>query len=191
MIIFSCDSCPTKITTPGLSSSTSEPFFPTDNMSSSTESTKSVFESAPYISPDLIFQVTKNYLADTSPLKINVGAGTYRDENGQPWVLPSVRMAKDLIRNCGHEYLPIAGLKAFRENVTQLIFHDTIAFREDRVSQLPIIEVVAISLTLVGLDCYVPVTLGDRCTVFSRNGIKKDQCIKWSCIHNGADLVKS
>lgn len=104
-----------------------------DTTSSSTSS--SVFKSAPYIAPDLIFQVTKNYLADSNPLKVNVGAGTYRDGNGQPWVLPSVKMAKELVRDCGHEYLPIAGLNVFRESVTELIFHDTAAFREDRVSQ--------------------------------------------------------
>lgn len=96
----------------------------------------SVFDAAPYITPDLIFEVTKQYVADTNPLKVNVGAGTYRDENGESWVLPSVRMAKELIKDCGHEYLPIAGLKTFRENVTQLIFHDTSAFREDRVSSV-------------------------------------------------------
>ncbi|KFY84215.1 hypothetical protein V500_09499 [Pseudogymnoascus sp. VKM F-4518 (FW-2643)] len=103
-----------------------------DTTSSSTSS--SVFESAPYIAPDLIFQVTKNYLADSNPLKVNVGAGTYRDGNGQPWVLPSVKMAKELVRDCGHEYLPIAGLNVFRESVTELIFHDTAAFREDRIA---------------------------------------------------------
>ncbi|RDW78261.1 hypothetical protein BP5796_06113 [Coleophoma crateriformis] len=95
---------------------------------------RSVFESAPYIPPDLIFEVTKNYLADSDPKKVNVGAGTYRDENGQPWVLPSVRMAKSLIADCGHEYLPIAGLKSFRTGVTELVFHDTNALRNDCIA---------------------------------------------------------
>lgn len=96
----------------------------------------SAFDSASYIPPDSIFEVTKNYLADSHPQKVNVGAGTYRDENGQPWVLPSVRMARSLIADCGHEYLPIAGLKSFREGVNQLVFHDTSALRKQCVGQI-------------------------------------------------------
>lgn len=101
----------------------------------SIQSPSSFFGSAEFIPADAIFQVTKNYLADTSPNKINVGAGTYRDENGKPWVLPSVRMAKELLLNAGHEYLPILGLKAFRDKAVELAFHGTKAFSEDRVSQ--------------------------------------------------------
>jgi aspartate aminotransferase, cytoplasmic len=99
----------------------------------STSSSLSTFDSAPYIPPDLIFEVTKNYLADTHPEKVNVGAGTYRDENGQPWILPSVRMAMALVANCGHEYLPIAGLETFRARATQLVFHHTEVLKQNRV----------------------------------------------------------
>ncbi|TVY83890.1 Cytoplasmic aspartate aminotransferase [Lachnellula suecica] len=97
-------------------------------------STPSIFKTAQFIPPDAIFEVTKNYLADTDSRKVNIGAGTYRDENGKPWVLPSVRMAKELIANCGHEYLPIAGLKAFRDEAVKLVFKETKAFSEDRVA---------------------------------------------------------
>lgn len=151
----------------------------------------SVFNLAPYIAPDLIFQVTKNYIADKSSLKVNVGAGTYRDENGQPWVLPSVRMAKDVIKDCGHEYLPIAGLKAFRENVTQLIFHDTAAFREDRVSSNPVIHALDVSIIFVESDCYVPIAIGHRCVTFGRPCVEESQCVKRSRIYHGANLVES
>ncbi|CZR68105.1 probable aspartate aminotransferase, cytoplasmic [Phialocephala subalpina] len=94
----------------------------------------SVFASAEYIPPDAIFEVTKGFLADSDPRKVNVGAGTYRDENGKPWVLPSVRMAKEIVANCGHEYLPIAGLKTFRDKAAELVFHDTKAWSEGRVA---------------------------------------------------------
>lgn len=93
----------------------------------------SFFAVADYIPPDAIFEVTKHFLADSHPDKINVGAGTYRDEDGKPWILPSVRMATKLVANCGHEYLPIAGLKIFREKATELVFHDTSAWNEGRV----------------------------------------------------------
>ncbi|KAL5343908.1 pyridoxal phosphate-dependent transferase [Aspergillus crustosus] len=49
----------------------------------------SVFSSAPRIPADAIFALTAEYLADPSLQKVNLGQGTYRDNNGQPWVLPS------------------------------------------------------------------------------------------------------
>ena len=71
----------------------------------------SVFEAAEFIPPDAIFEVTRRYLADKNLRKVNLGQGTYRDENGEAWVLPSVQAAKELITEHGHEYLPIEGLK--------------------------------------------------------------------------------
>ncbi|KAI1370859.1 aspartate aminotransferase [Hypoxylon crocopeplum] len=95
----------------------------------------SVFEKAAFVPPDSIFDVTRRYIADTNPNKVNLGQGTYRDENGQPWVLPSVRMAKEKLGNDGnHEYLPIAGLKAFREEAVKLVFCGTKALREERIA---------------------------------------------------------
>ncbi|KAF8855627.1 aspartate aminotransferase [Acephala macrosclerotiorum] len=89
---------------------------------------------AKYIPADAIFEVTKKYLADTNPDKVNVGAGTYRDENGKPWILPSVRMAKEQLAGCDHEYLPIAGLKSFRDAAVDLVFHNTAALMEGRIA---------------------------------------------------------
>jgi aspartate aminotransferase len=100
----------------------------------SVQQSASIFEKATFIPPDAIFEVTKNFLADTNPKKVNVGAGTYRDENGKPWVLPSVRMAKELVKDCGHEYLPISGLKSFRDKAVEMVFHDSKALKEGRVS---------------------------------------------------------
>lgn len=97
---------------------------------------KSHFETAEYIQPDAIFQITKRYLQDQDPRKVNVGAGTYRDENGDPWILPSVRMATKAIEGCGHEYLPIAGSTKFRERAVKLVFHGSKALAEDRVSHV-------------------------------------------------------
>ena len=41
--------------------------------------------------PDAILGVTEAYKRDTNPNRINLGVGAYRDDNGNPWVLPSVR----------------------------------------------------------------------------------------------------
>ena len=82
----------------------------------------SFFETAPYIAPDAVFALTAEYNADTFPQKVNLGQGTYRDENGQPWVLPSVRKSRELLVEQGlnHEYLPILGLQAFRQEASKM-----------------------------------------------------------------------
>lgn len=41
--------------------------------------------------PDPILGVTEAFKKDTDSRKINLGVGAYRDENGKPFVLPSVR----------------------------------------------------------------------------------------------------
>ena len=41
--------------------------------------------------PDAILGVTEAYKKDTNPKKINLGVGAYRDDNGKPYVLPSVK----------------------------------------------------------------------------------------------------
>jgi aspartate/tyrosine/aromatic aminotransferase len=48
--------------------------------------------------------------------KVNVCVGAYRDEHGQPWVLPSVREAERRMMNDENEnmeYLPIEGDRDF------------------------------------------------------------------------------
>lgn len=40
--------------------------------------------------PDVILGVTEAFKRDTHPQKINLGVGAYRDDNGKPFLLPSV-----------------------------------------------------------------------------------------------------
>lgn len=99
--------------------------------------TGSHFDGVQYIPPDAIFDLTRLYLADTNPHKVNLGQGTYKDEHGNPWILPSVRAAKETIRDANHEYLPILGLASFRTLGKQLVFGEkSAALREERVSFL-------------------------------------------------------
>lgn len=42
---------------------------------------------------DPILGVTEAFKRDSNPNKMNLGVGAYRDDNGKPWVLPSVRKA--------------------------------------------------------------------------------------------------
>uniref|UniRef100_A0A8C0Z653 Aspartate aminotransferase n=1 Tax=Canis lupus familiaris TaxID=9615 RepID=A0A8C0Z653_CANLF len=65
--------------------------------------------------PDPILGVTEAFKRDTNSKKMNLGVGAYRDDNGKPYVLPSVRKAEAQIaaKNLDKEYLPIAGLAEF------------------------------------------------------------------------------
>lgn len=95
----------------------------------------SPFETVEYIPPDAIFDLTRLYLADPDARKVNLGQGTYKDEKGNPWILPSVRAAKETIRDANHEYLPILGLASFRTLATQLVYGEkSAAIEEERVS---------------------------------------------------------
>jgi len=44
--------------------------------------------------PDAILGVTEAFKKDTNPKKINLGVGAYRDDNGKPYVLPSVKKVR-------------------------------------------------------------------------------------------------
>ena len=44
--------------------------------------------------PDAILGVTEAFKRDNNPKKMNLGVGAYRDDNGQPFVLPSVRQVE-------------------------------------------------------------------------------------------------
>ncbi|RGP73198.1 aspartate cytoplasmic [Fusarium longipes] len=110
----------------------------------------SAFDTAVFVPPDPIFEVTKRFNADQNPQKVNLGQGTYRDGNAKPWVLPSVREAEKSIVDAGHEYLPIEGLQSFRDEASRLLFHDTSAYKENRIATCQSISGTG-SLLLAGL----------------------------------------
>ena len=53
-----------------------------------------------------------------------MGVGAYRDENGKPYVLNSVKRAEDIIESSGpdKEYLPITGLGEFTKAAVKLAY---------------------------------------------------------------------
>jgi len=55
-----------------------------------------VFHSTPLAPADPIFALTAGYQADQFPQKVNLGVGAYRDDQGKPFVLPTVRKVRSL-----------------------------------------------------------------------------------------------
>ncbi|KAK0179717.1 hypothetical protein PV327_005445 [Microctonus hyperodae] len=76
--------------------------------------------------PDVILGVTEAYKRDGNPQKINLGVGAYRDDNGKPFLLPSVLKAEARIKqqNFDKEYLPISGHPNFCTNSINLALGD-------------------------------------------------------------------
>ena len=69
----------------------------------------------PLAPPDKILGLNEAFKADISKTKVNLGVGAYRDDNGKPFVLKSVREAEKRIavKNVDHEYAGIAGVQQF------------------------------------------------------------------------------
>ena len=76
--------------------------------------------------PDAIIGITEAFNKCEAPEKMNLGVGAYRDDNGKPFVLPSIREAERRIfeRQMNKEYLGIIGLAGFKEEMAKLAFAD-------------------------------------------------------------------
>lgn len=95
------------------------------------------FAAASHIQPDAIFALTAEYMRDASDKKVNMGQGAYRDEQGNPWVLPSVKAAHNYLHEnfMTHEYLPILGLPEFRIATAETVLGKVeYEVRKDKVS---------------------------------------------------------
>lgn len=85
---------------------------------------------------DPILGIPALFRADAHPDKVNLGIGSYQNEEGQPVVFKSVRSAESQIFNSqlDKEYLPILGDKLFLEEACKLILgHDASCLTEKRV----------------------------------------------------------
>ncbi|SPO47563.1 probable aspartate aminotransferase, cytoplasmic [Moesziomyces antarcticus] len=103
-----------------------------------------VWSAVPQAPEDAIFKLTASYKADKYDKKVNLGVGAYRDNNGKPYVLPSVKKAQsDLIADdtVDHEYLNITGLPEFTNAAAKLILGaDSPAIAEKRVASVQTIS---------------------------------------------------
>ncbi|KAI1447293.1 hypothetical protein ABKA04_002337 [Annulohypoxylon sp. FPYF3050] len=84
----------------------------------------STWASVPQGPPDAILGVTEAFKADSFKEKINLGVGAYRDDQGKPYVLPSVRAAEDTVisKRLNKEYLGITGLPEFTKAAAELAY---------------------------------------------------------------------
>lgn len=74
---------------------------------------------------------------DTDPRKVSVGVGAYRDDDGKPYVLPSVREAQRRMveKGLNEEYAGILGIPTFVSKATEFLYgHDCSAIKENRLA---------------------------------------------------------
>ncbi|TPX07827.1 uncharacterized protein E0L32_010514 [Thyridium curvatum] len=71
-----------------------------------------------------ILGVTEAFKADSFPKKINLGVGAYRDDQGKPYVLPSVLKAEKRVVDAkmNHEYAGITGVPEFTKAAAELAY---------------------------------------------------------------------
>ena len=97
------------------------------------------FANVPAGKPDAILHLNTLFAADTDPRKVSLGVGAYRDENGKPWILPSVRKAEEIISSdfakYNKEYPPQPGFPMFIKSAQEfLLGEDHPAIAEKRVA---------------------------------------------------------
>merc|ERR1711935_795449 len=85
-----------------------------------------LWEAVPMGPPDATLGVSEAFKRCEAPEKMNLGVGAYRDDNGKPFVLPSVREAERQILEAqmDHEYLGITGLPSFTAASAKLALAD-------------------------------------------------------------------
>jgi len=83
---------------------------------------------------DPILGVSVAFNKDTHEKKMNLGVGAYRDDNGKPYVLESVKAAEKKIVDgkLDHEYLPIGGLASFNKAAVSLALGENNPYIKDK-----------------------------------------------------------
>lgn len=83
-----------------------------------------MFEQITPAPPDAILGLTEAFKNDSSPSKINLGVGVYKDENGQTPILKCVKEAEARLEKeeTSKTYLPISGSPQYGTLVQQTLF---------------------------------------------------------------------
>lgn len=78
-------------------------------------------------------------------MKINLGVGAYRDKDGNPLVLPSVRVAEErlLARYPDKEYAPIAGYPAFLTRSVEFAYGESLSQSLLRDNRLAVVQTLS------------------------------------------------
>jgi aspartate aminotransferase, mitochondrial len=97
--------------------------------------------------PDPILGLNDAFNKDTDTKKVNLGVGAYRDDNGKPWMLPSVVEAEKRLLEKGwngvqqKEYAGIVGIKEFNDASLKFAYGaDSPVIKENRVAAAQVLS---------------------------------------------------
>jgi aspartate aminotransferase, mitochondrial len=74
--------------------------------------------------PDPILGLNEAFNKDTSPKKVLLGMGVYRDNDNKPYILNCIRKAEQIIfeKKMDHEYAGIQGIDSYIKNAMNLAY---------------------------------------------------------------------
>lgn len=164
-----------------------------------TETAIDFWSGVPQGPPDAILGIAQAFRASTDTRKVNVCVGAYRDENGKPWVLPSVLEAeKQMLDDAesNKEYLPIDGDSEFVGKALQFAYGGEAPL--DRLAGVQALSgtgacrvgaaFLAKFLT-EGTKVYIPTpTWGNHWAIFREAGIGTEAYRYYSRVSNGLDF---
>ncbi|PGG96441.1 hypothetical protein AJ79_09593 [Helicocarpus griseus UAMH5409] len=104
------------------------------------ESLFGALEVPPY---DEVFALMAAFAADSSPQKVSLGAGVYRDDDAKSWRLNIIKKVEKLLwedSSFDHEYLPIPGYQPFVDAARELIFGTNSPVPKCRIASLQTIS---------------------------------------------------
>jgi aspartate aminotransferase, mitochondrial len=97
--------------------------------------------------PDPILGLNDAFNKDTDAKKVNLGVGAYRDDNGKPWMLPSVVEAEKRLLEKGwngakqKEYAGIVGIKEFNDASVKFAYGaDSPVIKENRIAAAQVLS---------------------------------------------------
>jgi len=86
-----------------------------------------IFSGVQAAPPIEVFKLSRDFQADPNSLKVSLGVGAYRTDEGKPWILPCVKKAEKKLSEqidegtINHEYLPVLGLDSFTKAATTML----------------------------------------------------------------------
>ncbi|ODV61153.1 aspartate aminotransferase [Ascoidea rubescens DSM 1968] len=95
------------------------------------------FANIKQLPPDPLFGISARSKADKRSPKVDLVLGAYRDNEGKPWILPSVKVAEELVKadpSYNHEYLAIDGFKTLTVAASKVALGaESSVFSENRI----------------------------------------------------------
>ncbi len=151
--------------------------------------------------PDAILGLVEAFKVDADPRKVNLSVGAYRDSDGKPWVLPSVRKAEERVmaKAMNKEYLPIVGDMEFVDCARKFALgKDSAALAEKRVASVQTLSGTGSCRVIgdfyakflgKGAPMYLPTpSWGNHANIFRDAGLEVKAYRYWDKQTNGLDL---